>query len=537
METRANYIAVGFFTLVAIVTVFAVIYWFGRYGDDENLVPLDIRIEGSVSGLGPASIVQFNGINVGRVAGLSLDNNDPRFVIVRALISGTTPLRSNTRATIGIRGLSGGAFIQLEGGTPTAPALLEIAKQDGTIPKLQGDPSALSDLVVRINSIANRTEGVMAKLETFVAANSRTVTRTLQNAEVFSRALADNADGVELFMQSAGEVAKSLQNLSGKVDTSLKRVEEILNAVEPQSVKNTITNVETFTQSLAEQRDQITNIATTVQEAADQINDFSQNLNATLGKVDGVVEAVDPETVKNTLSSINRSTERAEQIIAAFDSTGLNQTIADAQGVASQTRKIVDAVSQEQVEQLVDNLTAASQDLSELVKAVDVAKLNSAVENISDAAAGAQSIVEDVARVTKPLGERADDVNQIVTDASELASRLNESSKRVDGILAKVDELVGSGVTGGLMEDARATLEQFRNTAKNFDVQITALTNNITSFTKRGLGDTQGLIRDARQSLNQFDRVMRNLQNNPSSLLTGQGASRVRESSGSRDRR
>ena len=127
METRANYIAVGFFTLMAIIVVFAVIYWFGRYGEDDNLVPIDIRIQGSVSGLGPASLVQFNGIDVGRVEGLSLDHADPKIVIVRALINKATPVREDTKATIGVRGLSGGAFVQLEGGGAESASLLGAA--------------------------------------------------------------------------------------------------------------------------------------------------------------------------------------------------------------------------------------------------------------------------------------------------------------------------------------------------------------------------------------------------------------------------
>ena len=134
METRANYIAVGFFTLTAIVVVFAVIYWFGRYGEDDNLVPIDIRIQGSVSGLGPASTVQFNGIDVGRVDGLSLDTADPRYVIVHALISNATPV-------FNLNGVGGTAqlttddrFMDLaSGGIPPETAYVVGLDDDGNI--------------------------------------------------------------------------------------------------------------------------------------------------------------------------------------------------------------------------------------------------------------------------------------------------------------------------------------------------------------------------------------------------------------------
>ena len=622
METRANYIAVGFFTLAAIMTVFVVIYWFGRYGEDDNLVPIDIRIQGSVSGLGPASLVQFNGIDVGRVEALSLDSADPRFVIIHALVNRATPVREDTVATIGIRGLSGGAFIQLEGGSPTATTLLDVSAPADQVPVIQGDPAAITDLLNRINRIAGQIERVIGTLEGFVNTNSDTLTRTLDNAETFSKALAENSDGVGRFLDSAGEVALSLQQVSDKLDRSLKQAEEILVAAfDPESVRKTVENVEAFTGSLADQRDEINTVVASVKSTADQLNTFTGNLNTTLEKVDGVVDAVDRDAVATLISDASKSATRIEQLLAAFEGESLNTTINEAQAATTQARKILEnvdadqvrtlvadlskasndasqllaavdaakinkavddisvaadgaqtivsdvakvtgplgqrsadvdqiitdaaqatsqaakilnSIDEDQVRGLISDLSQASGDVSKLVAAIDAAKINSAVDNISTASEGAQTIVSDIAKVTTPFGERAADIDQIVTDASELAARLNESSKKVDGILNQVSALVGSDATEGLIADARRTLTTFQETARGFDQRISSVASNINDFTKRGLGDTQGLIRDARRSLNQFDRVMRNLQNNPSSLFTGAGGSRVRESSGSR---
>lgn len=631
METRANYIAVGLFTLLAIVTVFAGIYWFENHGEDENLVPINVRIEGSVSGLGPASAVQFNGITVGRVDTLTLDQADPRFVIIRAMISASTPVRADTKASIGIRGLSGGAFLQLEGGSPAATPLLSVNATGADVATIEGDPAAVADLLERVSSIAGRTEEIMITLEKFVRENSDSLSRTLNNAETFSNALSENSDGVAKFMDSAGNVAISLERLATKLDGSINRAEEILQAVEPQSVKNTIDNIESFSQSLAEQRGEIDAMVATVNSTAQQLSTFSQNLNQSLAKadgvinkVDGVVSAVNPEEVANAVSGIGKSAQRAEQVLEAidpttvkttlgnievfsktladqreqiasmmdtinqtaerlnafsndlsgtltkvdglasavdpqdvasaaksiensakraeqflnnFDADGLNDTIAQANATATRARQIVEGIDEKLVRDLLSNLGRASEDVSKLVAGIDAAKINSAVDNVSSAASGAREIIDDVARITGPLGERGQDVQKIVTDISELASRLNESSKRVDGILDQVNTFVGSNSTSGLMADVTQTLAEFRTAAQNFDKQVASAVRGINNFTKRGLSDTQGLIRDARQSLKGIDRVMRNLQNNPSSLITGAGGSRVRESSIGRVRR
>ena len=65
METRANYVIVGIFTLVAILAAFAFVYWTAAIGDRGETAVLRVRIPGSASGLGRGSLVLFNGVKVG----------------------------------------------------------------------------------------------------------------------------------------------------------------------------------------------------------------------------------------------------------------------------------------------------------------------------------------------------------------------------------------------------------------------------------------------------------------------------------------
>lgn len=67
METKANYVLVGVFTLLVSLLAFGFVYWIARYGEARDSLPLDVRIQGSVTGLGIGSQVLFNGIKVGDV--------------------------------------------------------------------------------------------------------------------------------------------------------------------------------------------------------------------------------------------------------------------------------------------------------------------------------------------------------------------------------------------------------------------------------------------------------------------------------------
>ncbi len=537
METRANYIAVGFFTLVALVAALAVVFWFGRYNETDNLVPIEVRIQGSVSGLAKGSLVQFNGIDVGRVEGLRLDYDDPRFVVVDAKVNSSTPIRTDTRATIGIRGLSGGAFIQLEGGTPDAQKLLGSEVQPGTIPQIEGDPAALADLLDRINGIANRTERIMSSLERVVENSESSINTTVKNIETFSTALASNSDGLEKFMNSAGEIAKSLDGLSGKLSGTISRAEEILQAVDPKTVGNTLENVAQFSNTLADQRAEIASIVKSVATTVQQLSVATQSLNSTLTKVDGVIDGVSPQQISRIFKDLESATKRANEIAISVDPRTVQQTLDDLSQTASNARGIVSAIDKSAINSLITDLNAASKNVTTLLAALDAGKINTAVEDISGAAKGAKSVIDDVSKVTSKFSTREDDINKIITDASELTARLNQTSKKIDEAASRVNTLLGSGAGDGLVADARETLATFRQAAQSLDRQIGSIGRGITKFTDRGLRDTQTLINNAGQSLNRIDRVIRNLERNPSSIITGAGGSRIRETGSQRPRR
>ncbi len=107
METRANYVIVGIFTLVAIVAAFGFVYWTAAIGDRGETAMLRIRIPGSASGLGRGSAVLFNGVRVGDVRRVYIDVLNPTVAIADAEIDRLTPITKSTQADIGIAGLTG----------------------------------------------------------------------------------------------------------------------------------------------------------------------------------------------------------------------------------------------------------------------------------------------------------------------------------------------------------------------------------------------------------------------------------------------
>ena len=310
METRANYVLVGLFTLVVIAAAFAFIYWVSRIDESSGLVPLKIRIVGEVTGLGEGSDVLFNGIKVGKVNRVEFDRADPRVVFAIAGVKATTPLRADTSATIGSQGLTGVAYISLKGGTPEAAPLLE-GEGEAVI---DAAPSALGDILETVRLIAGRADTMMTTLDSFIKENRVPATQAISNVEKFSQALARNADGVDKFLASVSTVADSLQTLSARLDGAIAQAEKILNAVDPAKVRATVDNVEDFTAKLKGAGDGVKEVVAAAQASMKQIQTFSEGVNASLVKVDGLIAAVDPQKLKGVVDDLSQTAKSARDV-------------------------------------------------------------------------------------------------------------------------------------------------------------------------------------------------------------------------------
>ena len=145
METRANYVLIGAFTLAVIAAAFGFVLWFQSLHATKQRSPLRIVFEGAASGLRNGGSVNFNGIRIGEVVSVKLDN--PRRVVALAMVENNAPIRKDTLVGLEFQGLTGVAAISLKGGEETAPPVP--LDEDG-VPMLTADPAALQD-VTRID--------------------------------------------------------------------------------------------------------------------------------------------------------------------------------------------------------------------------------------------------------------------------------------------------------------------------------------------------------------------------------------------------
>ena len=123
METRANYVLIGAFVLIAAAALMLFVVWIAKAPFSRNLDVYDVVFDGPVNGLGKGGEVRFNGIKVGEVSRLSLDRKDPNKVIARISVDAQTPVRVDSKAQLNFLGITGVTFIQILAGSPEKPML------------------------------------------------------------------------------------------------------------------------------------------------------------------------------------------------------------------------------------------------------------------------------------------------------------------------------------------------------------------------------------------------------------------------------
>ncbi|RXH31746.1 ABC transporter [Bradyrhizobium nanningense] len=201
METRANYVLIGSFTLAVIAAAIGFVLWFQSLHTTKQRSPLRVVFEGPAAGLRNGGSVNFNGIRVGEVVSVKLDN--PRRVVALAMIENNAPIRKDTLVGLEFQGLTGVAAISLKGGDEAAasPPL----DQDG-IPTLTADPNKLQDVTEAIR-------GTLQNINKIVADNQESVKNSLKNLETFTNSLARNSEKIDGVMAKVDGVMLKADNL------------------------------------------------------------------------------------------------------------------------------------------------------------------------------------------------------------------------------------------------------------------------------------------------------------------------------------
>jgi phospholipid/cholesterol/gamma-HCH transport system substrate-binding protein len=182
MEKNANYALVGLSTLILTIGLVIFFAWLARISFTHEYDIYDVLFDGPVRGLSQGGEVHFNGIKVGEVSRIKLNEFNSAQVIARIRVDGKVPIRQDSYGTLEPQGITGVNYIQIGAGSPKKALLKDVTPHD-QVPIIHTQRSALSDLIEGGGTVLSRTIEALDRVNKVLSD---------QNIKTFSTALSDS---------------------------------------------------------------------------------------------------------------------------------------------------------------------------------------------------------------------------------------------------------------------------------------------------------------------------------------------------------
>ena len=161
MESDKRYFVEGLFIIGFAVAAALFAVWLVHSGHRDD-VTYRIRFAESVSGMAEGDPVKFQGVDIGTVKSMAIDPEDPRLVRVEVRLRKEAPVKTDTKARLKLKGITGVVFVELTGGSAEAKTLLA-ATPAGTIPEIASEKSSIADILDQLPKVIRKLSALESK--------------------------------------------------------------------------------------------------------------------------------------------------------------------------------------------------------------------------------------------------------------------------------------------------------------------------------------------------------------------------------------
>jgi len=235
MDSKVNFAAVGLFVIVLGTALGALILWLAAGGELRQHVELYQALsKESVAGLNVNAPVKYRGVDVGKVRTIRLVPGNPQVVQLVFAIEDGTPIKTDTVATLTTQGLTGISYIELSGGSASAPAL--VPKAPGDVPVIPTRPSLTARLEEVLTHVLASVETTSHNLDgVFSDRNKQSLTTALANIASITQTLSDRRDSIDAALKNADRTMANAARVSADLDRTLARIDQAVASFDAMS--------------------------------------------------------------------------------------------------------------------------------------------------------------------------------------------------------------------------------------------------------------------------------------------------------------
>lgn len=447
METRANYVLIGAFTLAGMAGLLAFFLWFARIELDRQFDYYDIHFT-SVSGLSNASDVRFSGLPVGQVVDVRLSPDQDGTILVRVEVDAETPVRTDSVATIEAQGVTGVSFVGISAGTPENPLLEgtpempvpEITAERSTLQTLSEDAPRLLEEALQVAREVNellgqenqkRVENILINAE----AASEKFNKTLEDFSAVTETVAEFTEQIGTFNATLGTLTDDLTDVLAAADATLVSIGELSEQGKGVLGEGTET-LRDARRALAQAEVYVIgDLTLTTQELRETSAELREQMTRIGEEASGLMTTLNTtgETATERLNEAAKTLEAADSMIAAMEATAES---------VSGTSSLLDTVMEEQAAPFLVEARAMVAEANRAVTAInDVVEedLPGILDDVRTSTRSARDTIEEVGANLTASSEKVDAVlttaQTTLTDVSTSFAKANETLEAINGAL------------------------------------------------------------------------------------------------------
>jgi phospholipid/cholesterol/gamma-HCH transport system substrate-binding protein len=515
METRANYILIGLFTIIGFVGMLAFALWFGKIQLDKQFAYYDVKFT-SVSGLARASEVRFAGLPVGQVTEVKLSPDNDGTILVRLEVAQNTPVRTGSLATIESQGVTGVSYVGISPGEATDPLLRDIS--DLPIPRIPAGRSMLQSLTEDAPALLTEVLDMVREMRGLISTENITrIDTILKNVETASEGFAKSLDDFSKVSGAIASFSDDISNFSSMIKGITTKAEKLFDTADETLVaindlaKESQTTMATGTKTL-DQTTQTMKLAETyithdLKAATQSLTDGLQETRDQVAKVSNDARAMLAEFQKSGVAANARLAELEATIKAADDAIAqMDETLVsmDKASINFDNLVTIDGTA------LVAEARAAIAPISAAAKT----DLPAMVADIRTATATANKVMTDVGN---SLTSASAKVDTVMGDASTALAAVTDSFTRANTTLDAINSALAvgertlfaaektfNGADRVINEDVSAIVTDLRRTIDGLDAAIAGVSDAIPGVT----ADLQAASNAARETFERVSRVV-----------------------------
>ena len=202
-----------------------------RWSVETVLRAVPALVDESVAGLNLNAPVKYNGVDVGKVKGIELDQDKPERVRLTFAIERGTPIKQDTLAVLKTQGLTGIAYVELSGGTRESLPLRATTQEP--YPVIRTKPSLSSRLENVLSTVLAKIDSTSSNIDAMLSdENRKAFSSALADIATVSRTLAARKDTLDAGIVNAARSFDNGARITAQLGPLIERVGRSADAVE-----------------------------------------------------------------------------------------------------------------------------------------------------------------------------------------------------------------------------------------------------------------------------------------------------------------